>query len=477
MYTLSYIDKLPIIEIDNFITHQESDVLLASRVELFEKANSHYPSYYRDNDRYIEDTPILAHELFLKLKNHDFKNRGLLSDIVGLNQRIRFCRYQKGQSFSVHQDGVYYPNDSQATKYTFLLYLNDDFNGGATSFYKLKSDTITSKSIQPKKGKLVIFDHRIWHKGDLILEGDKYILRSDIIVDATLSKAHHQGYIWSLTQCDDTTFISCGRDTYIKLWNTNLELLNAFKIHTKSVIKVIQVDTNTFISCSRDFTLKKWNRQGKVLASVRFREMIIALHKGANDIIIAAGTSGTLYYITKELVMTHSLKVHDNWIWDLALLPDHRVISSCEDGTIHITNVTTQVSECVYAYGKPLFCMHLHNTILYVGAKDGVVLKICLITLQAEKNKIHQDAIRAILLKDEINLFTCGEDNRVITTDIHSHISQEYSKSSNFIQDILIINDALFTAGYDGNITKKSLKPITINDIKHFTQNQSSPII
>jgi len=454
MYTVSYINQFPIIEIDNFITQQESEVLLASRIKLFEKANTHYPSYYRDNDRYLEDAPTIAHELFLKLKSYDFKNKDLLHQMIGLNERIRFCRYQEGQSFSIHQDGVYYPAESQATKYTFLLYLNDDFKGGKTSFYNSKTDTNSRKSIRPKKGKLIIFDHRIWHKGDLILKGDKYILRSDIIVNTTLNHTHHQGYIWNLTACDKKTFISSGRDTYIKFWNTDLELHTSFKIHTKSVIKVIQVALDRFISCSRDFTLKKWNPKGEVLASVRFREMIISLQKDTTGHIIAAGTSGRLYYLTQELKMIKNFKVQENWIWDLLLLPNDRVISCCEDGTIHISHITTQRSKCIYTYQKPLFCMYLHYTTLYIGAKDGVLLKICLNTLHVEKIKIHQDAIRAILLKDEIHLFTCGEDNRIFMTDLDSAISQEFSKSPSFIQDMLLMNNSLYAAGFDGIISK-----------------------
>lgn len=448
---------MPIIEIDHFLTELECDELLISRISQFEKANSHYPQYYRNNDRYVEDAPKIASELFLKLKALDTKGNNFTINMECLNERIRFCRYQKGQSFSIHQDGVYHPNDAQASKYTFLLYLNDDFNGGLTSFYNSKSNTTACKNIKPQKGKLVIFDHRIWHKGGLVLEGNKYILRSDIIVNTILKKTHHQGYIWNLTQCDDTTLISCGRDAFIKFWNIHLELLTSFKIHTKSVIKIIQLDIDNFISSSRDFTLKKWNSQGKVLASIRFREMIISLQKHHTGNIIAAGTSGTLYYLTENLVVIRTIKIHNNWIWDLTSLPDHRVISCCEDGTIHLTNVTTKVPTCMYTYDKPLFCTHLHNTTLFVGAKDGAVIQLCLITQRVEKIKIHQDAIRAILLLDETNLFTCGEDNRVITTNIHSHVSQECSQSSNFIQDFLIIKNTLYTAGYDGYITKKNI--------------------
>ncbi|WP_299764554.1 2OG-Fe(II) oxygenase [uncultured Dokdonia sp.] len=326
-YKISYIQSEPIIEIDHFISDSECDVLLTSRVQQFQKANSHYPTYYRNNDRYVEDTPSLANQLFIKLKTFGLQSEKDLLDMVSINERIRFCRYQEGQSFSIHQDGVYYINDMQASKYTFLLYLNDDFDGGFTEFYTNKSDTTPSKIVAPKKGKLLVFDHAIWHKGSVVTKGNKYILRSDIIVNIPLQDTHHQGYIWNLTQLDKTRFISCGRDRYIKIWNTNLELLNTFNIHTKSVIKVIRADKDHFVSCSRDFTLKKWTIDGNVVRSIRFREMLISLHKNCDHTIIAAGTSGTIYYLSNKLTIIDRIEVHEDWIWDLIVLPDGRIIS------------------------------------------------------------------------------------------------------------------------------------------------------
>ncbi len=456
IYTCSYIKTYSVIEIKNFFSEAECEQLLTSRIQRFEKANSHYPEYYRNNDRYVEDSPALANRLFTKLQKYSHKRH--FSEMISLNERIRFCRYQKEQSFSIHQDGIYYPNELQASKYTFLLYLNDDFEGGTTEFYNSKTDKTPIKSIQPQKGSLIIFDHRIWHKGSIITNGNKYILRSDVIVSASTGNTHHQGYIWSLTQLNTSTFISCGRDRYIKIWNTNLELQKAFKVHDKSVIKVLHIDENHFMSCSRDFTIKKWNTNGEVLDCLRFREMITSLHTYSNDIIIAGGTSGTLYLISKKLSIIDTLKVHANWIWDLIVLPDQRIISCCEDGTIRITNIKSKTSQHLYTHKTSLFCMYYKGNILYVGTRDGNVLHLNIISKNRTIYKIHQDGIRSILLYKEA-LLTCGEDNCVITTNIHSKESQKYIQTTNFIQDFLILNGTLYAAGYDGCIIQKRMLP------------------
>ncbi|WAC02498.1 2OG-Fe(II) oxygenase [Lacinutrix neustonica] len=255
---IEYIEGLPIIEIENFISIDQCDCLLNNRINQFESAISHYPDYYRNNDRLVEDNDDLSQELFGVLNEF---NENYFNDFVGLNNRLRFCRYQKDQLFSKHQDGVHYPNDNHESKYTFLLYLNapESFSSGNTEFFISKYDEKPCKTIIPQKGKLVIFDHKIWHKGAKITLGNKYILRSDIFVNRQMEFKHHKGYIWSLLSSDKNHFFSCGRDTTIKLWDNELRLINSIKIHTKSVLKIARLNSDEFVSCSRDFTLKKWN--------------------------------------------------------------------------------------------------------------------------------------------------------------------------------------------------------------------------
>ncbi|WP_299677499.1 2OG-Fe(II) oxygenase [uncultured Dokdonia sp.] len=450
-YSLSYIQKSPIVEIDHFLTPSECDELLTSRIHKFQKAKSHYPAYYRNNDRYVEDSPTLAQQLFLKLKGVGIQSKNKFSDMVSLNECIRFCRYQKGQSFSTHQDGVYYPNTSQASKYTFLIYLNDTFDGGVTEFYNKKSDLIPTQTVIPKKGKLLVFAHNIWHKGSTVIQGSKYILRSDIIVNTSLNITHHQGYIWNLLPIDNKLFMSCGRDGYIKVWNTHLELQHAFKLHSKSVIKMIRMDETHFLSCSRDFRLIKWTLDGHVVDAVRFREMIISLHTNDDGSIIAGGTSGTLYHLSNRLTVINRIAVHTDWIWDVMVLSDRRIISCSENGTVQITNLSSKTSLCLYKHTSPLFCMYLRENMLYVGTQDGKIVQLNIVSKMATVLNIHQDAVRAIKVYNE-TLITCGEDNCVVTTPLTSMKPTTRLKASNFIQDMLPIENTMYAAGYNGII-------------------------
>ena len=57
---------------------------------------------------------------------------------------------------------------------SFLIYLNDDFQGGETEFRKITT-------VVPKKGMALVFMHNLRHEGKEVLSGTKYVLRTDIM--------------------------------------------------------------------------------------------------------------------------------------------------------------------------------------------------------------------------------------------------------------------------------------------------------
>lgn len=65
-----------------------------------------------------------------------------------------------------------------------MIYLNsarDNFTGGRTLFYKNQTDDNILAEYTPHEGDLIIFDHNIWHKGEMVNQGEKYVMRSDVI--------------------------------------------------------------------------------------------------------------------------------------------------------------------------------------------------------------------------------------------------------------------------------------------------------
>ena len=453
---IEHVKGLPIVEIENFISTTKTTTLLQNRTEKFKSAISHYPNYYRNNDRLVEDNNLLSKELYALL--NDFNINGI-KKFEGLNTRLRFCRYQKDQLFSVHQDGVHYPDEKRESKYTFLLYLNgeESFSGGNTEFFNSKYETKPCKTIIPQKGKLVIFDHKIWHKGAKITQGNKYILRSDIYITSKKEFSHHNGYIWSLLKYDDTLFFSCGRDAAIKLWNHELNLINVIQIHTKSVLKIARLNSSEFISCSRDFTLKKWNYSGTLLASITLNEMLITLTTNAvKKQIIAVGTSGHIFVFNYELVELKAIKAHTNWIWDVLVVEDDYVITCSEDRTLVLTHLSTGVTKILYKNNEELFSLCKSNNRIFIGTKSGAMIDFSLKNNTSKTIHLHKDIIRSINYYSN-EIISCGEDGKIMAYGVGTKLKREITETDNFIQDSIVLNDQLYVAGFDGRITINNL--------------------
>lgn len=128
----------------------------------------------RDNCRVAVDDSKLADALWRRVArlvpatiNHQ--------SVVGLNERLRFYRYEAGQSFGLHRDGYYKRSQSERSLLTLILYLNEAYSGGETFFADSES------LIAPQAGKALLFPHQLWHEGRAVTQGRKYILRTDVI--------------------------------------------------------------------------------------------------------------------------------------------------------------------------------------------------------------------------------------------------------------------------------------------------------
>lgn len=105
---------------------------------------------------------------------------------VGLNERLRFLKYDAGCFFAPHFDGQYRrPTDALDNRFgersfvTFQLYLNDGFEGGYTSF--LTPDETIRVDVVPRTGSVLLFEHMLLHEGGMLVEGRKYALRTDVM--------------------------------------------------------------------------------------------------------------------------------------------------------------------------------------------------------------------------------------------------------------------------------------------------------
>lgn len=132
-------------------------------------------SNVRNNERAMIDDKDKAFILWQKAKEH-------LPQIIrhhvaiGLNERLRFYRYEQSQKFAWHSDGSFVRSNGERSLLTFMVYLNEEFQGGETVFIGNAKTEIV-----PKTGMMLVFKHEIFHEGSVVREGKKYVLRSDIM--------------------------------------------------------------------------------------------------------------------------------------------------------------------------------------------------------------------------------------------------------------------------------------------------------
>lgn len=101
-----------------------------------------------------------------------------------VDPNLRFYRYDPGQQFKRHKDGSVTNDLGEVSKLSYLIYLNDDYEGGSTSFLDFRDvDGVREKRefvISPIAGSALLFRHERWHEGTSVSCGTKYVLRSDV---------------------------------------------------------------------------------------------------------------------------------------------------------------------------------------------------------------------------------------------------------------------------------------------------------
>ena len=172
-----------IFTIDGFLLSEECERFIARSEEIgFAEAvistddGDRLMKDARNNDRILYDDAQLAAGLFARALP-------LLPPAIdgwtpsGFNERFRFYRYTSEQYFKWHQDGTHRPSAHEESFLTFIIYLNDSYEGGETEF--------AWEKVEPRAGRALVFPHRLRHQGARIVSGTKYVLRTDVMYTGT----------------------------------------------------------------------------------------------------------------------------------------------------------------------------------------------------------------------------------------------------------------------------------------------------
>lgn len=133
----------------------------------------------RNNYRAVFEDSDLAREVESGLKNvlipHEM--RGMRYN--GISSYFRIYKYLPGQYFKTHRDGCFTSSQGE-TQLTVLIYLNDCPTGSTILYPYGEQQKWAAVEIKPSTGKVLIFDHNIPHASETVLNGSKYVLRTDV---------------------------------------------------------------------------------------------------------------------------------------------------------------------------------------------------------------------------------------------------------------------------------------------------------
>jgi hypothetical protein len=169
------IDGKSLLLVDNLLTVDEakSFIKMLESVELHRLDNS--LSVY---DRHIMISDEWAKKIYARVIGYFPED---LRPQLSINDHFRFSKYHPGGYFRIHTDGINV--DSKSGKRSFItinIFLNDDFEGGETSFYNNSGDHVVTAKPIPGRG--AIFDRAIHHSGNTVVGGYKYLIRTDVMI-------------------------------------------------------------------------------------------------------------------------------------------------------------------------------------------------------------------------------------------------------------------------------------------------------
>jgi predicted 2-oxoglutarate/Fe(II)-dependent dioxygenase YbiX len=98
---------------------------------------------------------------------------------VGLNERFRFYRYGPGERFAWHYDGAFQRSPQERSLLTLMIYLDEGCEGGTTDFDLPDRDELLR--VVPRRGMVLLFQHRLRHQGAEVRRGVKNVLRTDVM--------------------------------------------------------------------------------------------------------------------------------------------------------------------------------------------------------------------------------------------------------------------------------------------------------
>lgn len=154
--------------------------------------------YPQEHQYMIDNTPLATH-MWQRIKPfipQTITMKGETWLVTGIRSRFRVHKYNPGQFFPPHYDAVYEKNANEKSLLSVMIYLNgpandDGFSSGTTNFLNPENDQLIS-SVHPEPGKLLIFEHHLYHEGATVKDGRKYFMRNEVMYKRAIPRPEIQ---------------------------------------------------------------------------------------------------------------------------------------------------------------------------------------------------------------------------------------------------------------------------------------------
>jgi len=113
---------------------------------------------------------------------------------IGLNEQLRFERYEAGGYFREHCDSCYQRSEDERSLMTCMFHLEGDLDGGREKFLDIERDVPYEEQVQPAPADAVVatvepepgmcllfFQPGFLHQGEELKSGTKHVVRTDVM--------------------------------------------------------------------------------------------------------------------------------------------------------------------------------------------------------------------------------------------------------------------------------------------------------
>jgi prolyl 4-hydroxylase len=164
--------------------HECSALIASAEAEGFRSA--HMKADGRNNSEVFFRLPDLADAILSRLRER-VHGAGVDFEVVMVSPGFECYRYQEGDSVAAHRDAPVEVRPERQSDLSLVLYLNDGFQDGETSF----PDQVLN--LRPVTGEGVLFRHALLHEGTPVRQGRKYIVRTSVAVATTVPEPVARG--------------------------------------------------------------------------------------------------------------------------------------------------------------------------------------------------------------------------------------------------------------------------------------------